>query len=74
MLERVLREIPKLTEAVVGADVHGDPSYRVADTGAADAVRAAGTQTKRTARQARSRAGRIAVRLESAGMKKRIVM
>jgi ferritin-like metal-binding protein YciE len=53
MLERVLREIPKLTEAVVGADVRGEPSYRVADTGAADAVRAAGTQTKRTARQAR---------------------
>jgi ferritin-like metal-binding protein YciE len=53
MLERVLREIPQLTEAVVGADVRGEPSYRVADTGAADAVRAAGTQTKRTARQAR---------------------
>jgi ferritin-like metal-binding protein YciE len=53
MLERVLREIPKLTEAVVGADVRGEPSYRVADTGAADAVRAAGRQTKRTARQAR---------------------
>jgi ferritin-like metal-binding protein YciE len=47
MLERVLREIPKLTEAVVGADVRGEPSYRVGDTGAA------GTQTKRTARQAR---------------------
>ena len=53
MLERVLREIPKLTEAVVGADVRGEPSYRVSETGAADAVRAAGTQTKRAARQAR---------------------
>jgi ferritin-like metal-binding protein YciE len=53
MLARVLREIPRLTDAVVGADVHGEPSYRVADTGAADAVRAAGTQAKRTARQAR---------------------
>ena len=53
MLARVLREIPQLTEAVVGADVRGEPSYRVADTGAADVVRAAGTQAKRTARQAR---------------------
>jgi ferritin-like metal-binding protein YciE len=53
MLERVLREIPQLTEAVVGSDVRGEPSYSVADTGAADAVRAAGTQAKRTARQAR---------------------
>ena len=53
MLERVLREIPQLADAVVGADVRGEPTYRVADTGAADAVRAAGTQAKRTARQAR---------------------
>jgi ferritin-like metal-binding protein YciE len=53
MLERVLREIPQLTDAVVGADVRGEPSYSVADTGAADAVRSAGTQAKRTARQAR---------------------
>jgi ferritin-like metal-binding protein YciE len=53
MLERVLREIPKLTEAVVGADVRGEPRYRVTDTGAADAVREATTRTKRTARQAR---------------------
>src|SRR3954453_22045503 len=27
MLQRVMREIPKLTEAVVRADVKGDPSY-----------------------------------------------
>jgi ferritin-like metal-binding protein YciE len=64
MLERVLREIPKLTDAVVGADVDGDPSFDVASTGAADAVRDAGeataskartttARTKRTARQAR---------------------
>ena len=37
MLERILREIPKLTGAVVGADVEGDPSYDVTKTGAADA-------------------------------------
>ena len=64
MLERVLREIPKLTDAVVRAEVKGDPSFEVSTTGAADAVReageavdrkarATGTQAKRTARQAR---------------------
>ena len=51
MLARVLREIPQLTDAVVGADVHGEPTYRVADTGAADAVREAGTRTRRQARK-----------------------
>jgi ferritin-like metal-binding protein YciE len=53
MLARVLREIPQLTEAVVGADVRGDQTYSVTSTGAADAVREAGTRAKRTARQAR---------------------
>jgi ferritin-like metal-binding protein YciE len=53
MLARVLREIPKLTDAVVGADVHGEPTYDVTSTGAADVVREAGTRAKRTARQAR---------------------
>jgi ferritin-like metal-binding protein YciE len=53
MLARLLREIPTLTEAVVGADVRGEPTYSVASTGAADAVREAGTRAKRTARQAR---------------------
>jgi ferritin-like metal-binding protein YciE len=64
MLARVMREIPKLTDAVVGADVKGNPSYDVTTTGAADAVRDAAattktaarkttTATKRTARQAR---------------------
>jgi ferritin-like metal-binding protein YciE len=53
MLARLLREIPQLTEAVVGADVRGEHTYSVASTGAADAVREAGTRAKRTARQAR---------------------
>ena len=53
MLQRVLREIPKLTDAVVRAEVKGDPSFAVSTTGAADAVRQAGTRAKRTARQAR---------------------
>jgi ferritin-like metal-binding protein YciE len=53
MLQRVLREIPKLTDAVVRAEVKGDPSFEVTKTGAADAVRETGTRAKRTARQAR---------------------
>ena len=64
MLARVLRAIPRLTDAVVGAEVEGDSSYDVRTTGAADAGRevgrAARTKTtrtaasaKRTARQAR---------------------
>ena len=53
MLERVQRELPKLAAAVVGAEIKGEPSYDIGTTGAADAVRAAGTQSKRSARQAR---------------------
>jgi ferritin-like metal-binding protein YciE len=64
MLARILREIPKLTDAVVRADINGDSSYDVKTTGAADAIREAGeaarTKTtttaasaKRTARRAR---------------------
>jgi ferritin-like metal-binding protein YciE len=64
MLARVLREIPKLTDAVVGADVRGESSYDVRTTGAADAVREAGevargkttktaVRARRTGRQAR---------------------
>ena len=49
--QRVLREIPKLTDAVVGADVKGKPSYDVATTGAAEAVREAGEATKQAARK-----------------------
>jgi len=51
MLARVMREIPKLTDAVVRAEVKGDPSFEVATTGAAETVRKAGTQAKRTARK-----------------------
>jgi ferritin-like metal-binding protein YciE len=64
MLERVMREIPRLTDVVVGADVKGESSYDVTTTGVADSARDAGratkagarkttTTTKRTARQAR---------------------
>jgi ferritin-like metal-binding protein YciE len=64
MLARIMREIPKLTDKVVAAESDGEPSYDIAETGAADAMRdvadevtdiAGKTQTraKRTARQAR---------------------
>src|SRR3954466_9977405 len=40
MLERVMRELPKLAAAVVGAEIEGEPSYDVTKTGAADPARA----------------------------------
>jgi rubrerythrin len=51
MLARVLREIRKLTDAVVGADVEDDPSYDVTTTGAADTLRDAGQATRKAARK-----------------------
>jgi ferritin-like metal-binding protein YciE len=51
MLRRVMREIPKLTDAVVRADVKGKSSYDVTTTGAADAAREAGEATKHAARK-----------------------
>jgi ferritin-like metal-binding protein YciE len=58
MLERILREIPKLTGAVVGADIEGDPSYELSATGAADAVRATGKAAARSARTTGAKAKR----------------
>jgi ferritin-like metal-binding protein YciE len=56
MLERVLREIPKLADRVVQAEVHGDPSYDVTETGAADAVREAAQDVRDNARKADAKA------------------
>jgi ferritin-like metal-binding protein YciE len=50
-LDRILAELPKLTDRVVRADVKDDPSYDVTTTGAADSVREAGTATKKAARK-----------------------
>ena len=58
MLERILREIPKLTGAVVGADIEGDPSYELSKTGAADAARATGKAAAKTARKTGAQAKR----------------
>ena len=60
MLERIMREIPKLTDAVVGAEVEGDPSYEISQTGAADAARELAGEVRDTARQAQTRAKRTA--------------
>ena len=60
MLQRILREIPKLTDAVVRAEVKGNPSFDVATTGAADAARGAGKSARATARKAGTRAKRSA--------------
>jgi ferritin-like metal-binding protein YciE len=64
MLQRILREIPRLTDAVFRAEVKGDSWYDISATGAADvtrearntgerAARATTAATKRTARKAR---------------------
>jgi ferritin-like metal-binding protein YciE len=60
MLQRVLIEIPKLTDAVVRAEVKGNPSFDVTKTGAADAVRDAGEAAKGAARTTSARAKRTA--------------
>ena len=60
MLERILREIPKLTDAVFRADVNGDSSYDVTTTGAADAVREAGREARETTRKTTASAKKTA--------------
>jgi ferritin-like metal-binding protein YciE len=53
MLDRLLKEIPRLTDAVADAEFDGDGSYDVSETGAAETLREVGGTAKRTARQAR---------------------
>jgi ferritin-like metal-binding protein YciE len=60
MLDRLLREIPKLTEAVVRSEIRGNPSYDIRKTGAADAARSASESVEETARDATSSAKRTA--------------
>jgi ferritin-like metal-binding protein YciE len=60
MLDRLLREIPRLTDAVAHAEFDGDGSYDVTETGAADAVREVGGTAKRTARRGAGKAKRTA--------------
>jgi ferritin-like metal-binding protein YciE len=58
MLDRVLREIPKLTDAVVRAEVKNNPSFDVTTTGAADAMRDAGDAAKDAVQMTGARAKR----------------
>ncbi len=51
MLERILREIPKLTDRVVSSEIDGEPSYDLTETGAADAVREGADTAKKGARK-----------------------
>src|SRR5215208_4322190 len=51
MLERVTRELPRLTDAVVKADVKGDHSFDASKTGAADTARATGRKAASTTRK-----------------------
>jgi len=60
MLAFVVAELPKLAEAVVRAEVDRRPSYDIAETGAADAVRETAGEAKRVARRATSTARRPA--------------
>jgi ferritin-like metal-binding protein YciE len=58
MLQRILKEIPKLTTAVVRAEISGSASYDITKTGAADAVREASNVARETTRKAVSTAKR----------------
>jgi len=60
MLDRILKEIPKLTEAVVRADVRGNGSYDIATTGAGETARAAGRTTRTAAKKTGTKAKRTA--------------
>jgi ferritin-like metal-binding protein YciE len=53
MLDRLLKEIPRLTDAVARAEFDGYGSYDVTETGAADTLREVGGTAKRTTRRAR---------------------
>jgi ferritin-like metal-binding protein YciE len=52
MLKRVHEELPALADAVVRAEIDGQPSYDVAKTGAADAARKTAREAKGAVRKA----------------------
>ena len=55
MLNRIARELPKLTDAVVRTELGNLPSYDVTETGAADTVRRAEARFKRAGRTSSGR-------------------
>jgi ferritin-like metal-binding protein YciE len=58
MLKRIMLEIPKLTDAVVRAEIEGHPSDEMSKTAAADATREVAPQPSRTASKTQTRAKR----------------
>ncbi|MBV8733966.1 MAG: DUF892 family protein [Solirubrobacterales bacterium] len=60
MLKRIMREIPRLTDAVVGTEIEGHPSNGMSKATAADATREGARQGKNTARTTQGRAMRTA--------------
>lgn len=60
MLDRVLREIPKLTKEMVRSQVEGQGSHDAGSTGAAEAARSASENVKGAARDVSSSAKRTA--------------
>ena len=60
MLDRLLKEIPRLTDAVARAEFDGEGSYDLSETGAADAVREVSDGAKRTARKSAAQTKRNA--------------
>jgi ferritin-like metal-binding protein YciE len=62
MLKRIEDELPTLARAVARAEIGGEPSYDIAETGAAEAVRDAAKQTRRTAKRTASKAKTTATR------------
>jgi ferritin-like metal-binding protein YciE len=53
MLDRLLKELQRLTDDVARAEFDGKGSYDVTETGAADVLREGGGKAKRTARRTR---------------------
>ena len=58
MLDRILALIPALTDAVAAADLRGEGTYKVTETGAADAARSTGRKAARTTRRTAKSAAR----------------
>ena len=60
-LSRLLKEIPRLADAVIEVDVEGNPSYELGETGAADRVRDLADGARETVQAVQSQ-GRKAAR------------
>ena len=58
MLDRLSKEIPRLTDAMARAEFDGEGSYEMTETGAADAVRKVGGAAKRSVRRGAGQAKR----------------